>query len=499
VPNPARLPVPQQPGPSRRAALVLSVGVGLALVLAVAGYWGWKLRTPIRNPAARPLLAVLPLENLSGNTADDRFIDGLTEELISQLGGLHPARLGVIARSSVVRYKGAPKSIDQIARELGVNYIVEGTVQRADQRVRVTARLIQSADQAQVWTGTYEQDSANLFELEQETAARIAAAVTKQLFAGASAPPATLTRDRGAWEAYRNGRYLEHKNSRADVERSLEYLEDAAHKDPSFSAAHSAIAEGWVMLARSGARPSGEAFPRARAAAEKAIALSESDAEAHNALANCLFWHDWKWDEAERHFQRAIAINPSYSLAHHDYAWFLVAVGRTEDSLAALRRAIALDPLSARINIDAGWLLLQAHHFADAAIQARRTLELEPGLGEAQACLSRSLEYQGKYNEAIEQLVAILPPSGVRDELSKLDPKAALEKFHRTRLTRPGSAYGEAMEHAALGETAAALDALDRAYQERNLMMPLLRADPAFTGLHDEAKFRELVRRVGLS
>ena len=251
------------------------------------------------------------------------------------------------------------------------------------------------------------------------------------------------------------------------------------------------------MLARSGARPADDAFKQARTAAEKAVALSEADAEAHNALANSLFWREWQWSEAERHFQRAIAINPSFSLAHHDYAWFLVAVGRTEDGLAALRRAIALDPLSARINIDAGWLLLQAHRFADAAVQARRTLNLEPGLAEAQACLSRSLEYQGKFREAVTQLIAILPPSPVRDEMAKMDAKQGLDRFHRARLGRPGSPYSAAAEHAALGETAPALDSLDAAYREHSFMMTLLRADPAFTALHSEPRFRELVRKMG--
>jgi TolB-like protein/Flp pilus assembly protein TadD len=476
---------------NRRLALI----AGLVLALAATAYLGWRARLPVS--VGRPLLAVLPMENLSADANDGRFIDGLTEELISQLGGLHPGRLGVIARSSVMRYKGAHKSIDQVARELAVNYVVEGTVQRNGERVRVTARLIQTADQAQVWTGTFEQDATNLFELEQETAARIAAAVTKQLFPGEPSNAAnSSTRDRAAWEAYRNGRYLSHKESRANVERSIGYFEDATHRDPAFAAAYAGLAETWVMLARSGARPADEAFKQARTAAEKAIAQSEADAEAHNALANSLFWREWQWSEAERHFQRAIAVNPSFSLAHHDYAWFLVAVGRTEDGLAALRRAIALDPLSARINIDAGWLLLQAHRFADAAVQARRTLALEPGLAEAQACLSRSLEYQGKFREAMTQLIAILPPSPVRDEMAKVEAKSGLDLFHRARLGRPGSPYSAAAEHAALGETGPALDSLDAAYQEHSFMMTLLRADPAFTALHSESRFRELVRKM---
>ncbi|MBI2679606.1 MAG: winged helix-turn-helix domain-containing protein [Candidatus Solibacter usitatus] len=480
--------------PERKRPMALIAG--LILALAAAAYLGWRARPPVS--VGRPLLAVLPMENLSADVNDGRFIDGLTEELISQLGGLHPGRLGVIARSSVMRYKGAHKSIDQVARELAVNYVVEGTVQRSGARVRVTARLIQTADQAQVWTGTFEQDAANLFDLEQETAARIAAAVTKQLFPAAPSNATNSgTRDRAAWEAYRNGRYLSHKESRADVERSIEYFEDATRRDPAFAAAYAGLAETWVMLARSGARPANDAFKQARAAAEKAIALSEADAEGHNALANSLFWREWQWSDAERHFQRAIAINPSFSPAHHDYAWFLVAVGRTEDGLAALRRAIALDPLSARINIDAGWLLLQAHRFTDAAVQARRTLALEPGLAEAQACLSRALEYQGKFREAMTQLIAILPPSPVRDEMAKLDAKAALDRFHRARLARPGSPYSAAAEHAALGETALALDSLDAAYQEHSFMMTLLRADPAFSTLHSEPRFRELVRKMG--
>jgi tetratricopeptide (TPR) repeat protein len=222
------------------------------------------------------------------------------------------------------------------------------------------------------------------------------------------------------------------------------------------------------------------------------LSINEANADAHNALANALFWHEWNWPLAERHFTRAIAINPSLPVAHHDYAFFLVAMGRTEPGLTSLRRAIALDPLSARVNIDAGWLFLQAHRFDDAIQQARRARELEPGLAEANSCILRSLFYQKKYREIADMLHL---PAG--------DPEETLKRTYREKLReeeKSGSPdlFTTATRYTFLGENAKALDALDKAYASRSTTLPLLKTEPSLAPLHAEPRFQELARKLAL-
>jgi TolB-like protein/DNA-binding winged helix-turn-helix (wHTH) protein/Tfp pilus assembly protein PilF len=466
------------------AALVSIVGILLG-----AAYLKWR-----RPPASdRVMIATLPFENLSGDAKQDPFTDGLTEEIISQLGSLNPARLGVIGRSSVVRYKSAPHGIALAGRDLHVNYIVEGTVRKSNGRVRIAARLIQVTDEAQVWNDTLERGESEMFLIQEETAAHIANAVSGKLLGGTTAVVSAKshTRNQAAYEAYVNGRYLQHKGNLADLERSMTYFEEAAKLDPQFDLAYSALAETYVSRGRSGGLPQ-DTFPRARAAADKALSIDESNAEAHNALANALFWNEWNWPLAEQHFARAIAINPSFSLANHDFAFFQVAMGRTEPGLASLRRAIAADPLSLRVNIDAGWLLLQAHHFEEAVRQARRAQELEPDLPEANACILRSLFYQKKYREVLDGM-----------HLTGTDAAETLKRVYREKLQEEetsgkGSPFTMATRYAFVGDNAKALDALNRAYAQRSAMMPLLKTEPSLESLHGEPRFQELVRKLAL-
>lgn len=374
-----------------------------------------------------------------------------------------------------MRYKNSRPALDQIARELHVGYIVEGTLRKSAGRVRVASRLIRVADQIQIWTDTFEQDESNLFQMQEDSAARITGAVLKQLFpdSAATVKPARR-RNREALESYSNGRFLQHKGNLADLNRSISFFEQAVGRDASFSEAYAALAESFLALAVSG-RGGPDSFARAKAAAQSALGFDDSNAEAQNALANVLFWREWNWPEAERHFSRAIAINPSLALAQHDYAFFLVAMGRTEAGLTSWRRAIAIDPLSTRVNIDGGWLLLQAHRFDDAIRQAQRALELSTGLEEANACIARARQYQGRADaETIRQFRLVI------------DNPATTEPF----------AYATAC--ALMGENRKALDALERAYAARSAMITMLKTEPAFTLLHGDPRFEALVHRLKL-
>jgi tetratricopeptide (TPR) repeat protein len=389
-----------------------------------------------------------------------------------------------------MRYKKAPHGIDQVGRDLHVDYVLEGTVRRSDGRIRIAARLLKVADQAQVWTDTTERAETEMFRVEEESAAHIATAISNKLLGGA-APNASKShaQNQEAYQAFLNGRYLEHKENAADLERSIPYFEQAAKLDPQFDQADSAEAEVFVALGRIGTSAVPDTWARARTASEKALSINPSNGEAHNALANVFFWHEWNWPLAEQHFTRAIALNPSLPIAHHDYAFFLVAMGRTEQGLTSLRRAIALDPLSARVNIDAGWLYLQAHHFDDAVRQAHRAQELEPGLAEANSCILRSLLYQRKYAQVAENLHL---PAG--------DPEQALKTAYRTRIQENPNIdrFTLAMRYAFLGENVKALDALDQAYAAKNTAIPLLKTEPLLAPLHAEPRFQELARKLAL-
>ena len=464
------------------------IAVAAAILGILAAYAARRL--PV--PPARTMLAALPFENLTGDPKEDMFTDGLTEELIGQLGSLNPEKLGVIGRTSVMRYKTTPHAIDQVGRDLHVDYVLEGTVRRSDGRIRIAARLIKTGDQAQVWTDTSERAESEMFRIEEESAARIASAVSGKLLNGpATARTPAHARNQEAYQAYLNGLYLEHKGTRADLERSIAYFEDAARLDPQFDPAYSAQAETWVAIGRSGAS-SAETWKRAREAAEKALAVNPGNAEAHNALANVLFWREWNWPLAEQHFTRAMAINPSLPVAHHDYAFFLVAMGRTEQGLTSLRRAIALDPLSARINIDAGWLYLQAHRFDDAVRQARRAQELEPTLAEANSCILRSLFYQKKYREIADALH--LPPGDPEESLKRM----YILKLQEEEKTGSTDLFGMATHYTFVGQNGKALDALEKAYAVRSILLPLLKTEPSFAALHSEPRFQELARKLAL-
>ena len=467
------LPIIQStPAPPRARWFWIITAVLIASCSMAIGYLAWHAA----GKSDRVMLATLPFENLSGDPNEDLFTDGLTEELISQFGSLDPDKLGVIGRSSVIRYKRTPHGIDQVGRELGVDYVVEGTVRKSAGKIRVAARLIKVSDQTQVWAGTSERNESEMFQMQEETAGRITGAVVEKLLAGhASSAPAAHPRNLEAYQAYLNGRYLQHKDSRTDLERSIGFFQSAATLDPQFDQVHSALAETYVALGRSGSPPQ-DVFPRARAAAEKALSINPANAEAHNALANALFWYEWNWPLAEEHFKRAVAINSSFSLAYHDYAFFLVGMGRTEQGLSSLRRAITLDPLSARVNIDAGWLLLQAHRFDDAIRQARRALELEPGLEEAKACIQRSMRYQKK---------------------STPDPELD-RKLQAAMKSGTADPFNLATSLAFLGENDHAMDELDIAFSKHGIQMPLLRTEPGFEALHNQPRFQALIRKLRL-
>jgi TolB-like protein/DNA-binding winged helix-turn-helix (wHTH) protein/Tfp pilus assembly protein PilF len=473
--TPEETPQPVPSSPARLSLWGLVALLGIALVVA---FVAWRRRdAPPVLEGPRLMVAVLPFEDLSAGPPQAYWSDALTGELITQLGRLRPERLGVIARTSVMTYKGVRRDAGEIAGELGVDYLLEGSVRRSGESVRITAQLIQARDGTQLWAETYERDRRGAFDVQAQVGAEVARALALELL------PDMADRARAAnpeaWDAYLQGRYLANRGGK-DLARSLGPLERAIARDPGFAPAHAALADVFHGLVMSGALPPRDGYLRAKAAARQAVALDPGLAEAHAVLAAVHFWYDWDWPAAERSFRRALELNPSLSAAHHDYGFFLIARGRAGEGLAEVERARRLDPLSPRANIDVGWAYISARRYDDAIAQSRRTLELEPGFPEAEACLEQARRMKGE------------DPEGTRD-LDRQRARRIEEAVARGERVSPIRAAGV---YASLGDRDRAFAWLDRALAERSPMLALLAVHPSWDNLRPDPRFEKLLERI---
>jgi DNA-binding winged helix-turn-helix (wHTH) protein/TolB-like protein/Tfp pilus assembly protein PilF len=441
-------PAPPPPKPRRRwwfVAVAVSLVVGLAIWRVAAG-----------DHAIR--LAVLPVENLSGEAADRATALGLTDEMTTQLGAANPGRLAVIGRTSASRY-AATKA------ELALDYIVEGSLRSESGQMRIAVRLVEVRGQTQIWNRMFQGEGQGRLALQQSIAQTVTREVAARLFPRGARITPPYAADPRAAEAYWNGRYLD----RTNPARALQWFEQAARQDPGFAAPRAAMAETWLGRALTGADPR-EAFARSRAAAEEALRIDQNNAEAHAVLGAVLFWDGWDRVGSRRHLERALALNASLARARHDYASLLVETGAPDAGIQELRTAIALDPLAPRVNLDAGWIFLQARRFGEAVRYASRALELEPQFAEARLCIARARMYQGH---------------GAPADLEAL--------------TKSDNPYYRAMGAAMTGQNADALAALNEAFSQHSSMLAMLGTEPAFDSLRKEAGFREMVRKVGIA
>ncbi len=354
-----------EPGPSRKAATwrwTSLIGIAVVLIAGLGAYlYNLRSRALVQGPPVRPMLAVLPFENLTGDPEQEYFSDGLTEEMISQLGNLDPSHLGVIARTSVMHYKNSGEPLDRIGRELGVQYALEGSVRRDSNKVRITAQLIQIKDQSHIWARQYDRDLSNLLALQAEIAQEIAAQI--QLTLGAPRRVDTSRQSSlgpqgyEAYDLYLKGRFFWNKRTAQGFQQAIEYFQQAIAKDPNYARAYSGLADSYALLGGYSTTPQTESMPKARAAALKALELDPELAEAHTSLALITENFDYDWDTAEREYRRAIELNPNYATDHHWYAEFLSLQGRFPEALAESARARELDPLSLIIATDRGVIL----------------------------------------------------------------------------------------------------------------------------------------------
>lgn len=517
-----------------RGRRLVSVLVLLLAAVAVLGFALLARRGDDASPAGgerRVRLAVLPLENLSGDPSQDYFADGLTEELIARLGSLQPEALGVIGRGSVMSFKGSGRDPARIAQDLGVDYLLEGSVRREGERVRVTARLLQASDRTAVWTMRQDMSLWGTLHLQSRVAERVARELALELLpARRAALERAAAATPAAHDAYLRGRYLLNQGRPGSVRRSLDPFTRAVTLDPSSAAAWGGLADAHHLLAMSGGERPADGYSRAEAAARRALALDPGAADVRATLGSILFRFHRDFQAAEAEFRRALADHPGSATAHHDYAWFLVSLGRFDEGLAEIRAARVLDPLSPRASADVGWVLYRARRHGEAITEMRRVLELEPDWLGARHCLERALAHLGRLEEARaearESLRLERAEPAEAEELTAGEPRAALRRVAAWRLERllararggTGAAARPASPAPApattsrpwiapsslaalrleLGDVEGALADLARAEVERDPALVSLAVDPAFDPLRGDPRFLALLARLGL-
>jgi TolB-like protein/DNA-binding winged helix-turn-helix (wHTH) protein/Tfp pilus assembly protein PilF len=499
---------------SRPTRSLLWYGLSLALggLLVGTGFLIWsRFNHEAVLSKRRVMLAVLPMENLSANPEQDYFSDGLTEEMIMQLGGLQPARLGVIARTSVMKYKQSGKDIGQIGSELSVDYVLEGSVRRQGDQLRIVSQLIRVFDQTHLWSASYDAAAGDALSVQKGVAERIARSLAIELLSSQE-NSAGSTRNPEAHDSYLKARYFWNKGDAANLGKSVAGFQQAIDQDPGYGLAYAGLADSYGLLPMMGTTPAGDAFPKSQAAALKSIELDDRIAEGHSALGSVKLWFERDWPGAEKEFQRAIELNPSYGRAHHDYAWLLVATGRAQEGIAQIKQAQELDPLSPLANSDVGWVYLFARHYDEAIDQIKRTLELEPRFNSARACLEEAYISRGMLAEAVASGKQAMSREGASTQdlaaIENIDQREVFNSIQRWRLNKRlasangsdagGGAYSIAQLYASLSQTDNALLWLEKAFEVRAPMVVFLRADPVWDGMQTDARFKDLVRRIGL-
>jgi TolB-like protein/DNA-binding winged helix-turn-helix (wHTH) protein len=495
-----------------RSRTVLPLAIGAAALLLVVAY----LVRPQVEPQAKPgggkiMLAVLPFENLSGDPEQEFFSDGLTEEMITNLGGLHPERLGVIARSSAMRYKHASNSLHQVGKDLGVQYVLEGSVRRSGDRVRITAQLVQISDQTHLWAQTYDRNLRDVFAMQTEVARAIADEISLKLSSEQQQRLiAASAVDPEAFDLYLYGRYFSHRGL-IGLTRAIEYFQRAIAKDPNYALAYAGLADGYTIQVFTGAESPKEGLENAKAAAEKALALNSSLAEAHTSLAYVNLY-SWNFSAAEQEFKRALELNPSYANAHHWYSHCLVALGRMDESLAESRRALLFDPLDFSNRVHLGWHRYFAREYDEAIEPITKALESEPNRRNrpnARAILGAVYEQKRMYDKAIANFQdAVAQSGGAPTYIAQLAhaQAAAGNRAEALKLLEEGkwpkhkyvSPEEIAAVYVALDEKETAFEWLEQAYQIRSASLINLKVDPRFDDLRSDRRFSNLIRRIGL-
>jgi len=491
----------------RRRPVALGVASCATLAVVLAASWALFHRehsfTPIHS------LAVLPLQNLSSDASQEYFTDGMTDELITQLGQNRALR--VISRTSVMTYKNAPKALADVARQLDVQAVVEGSVLRVGDRVRITVQLIQVPKDEHLWAHSYEGNVRDTLALQSEVSQAIAGQILTTLTRQGKGPVSqSKALNPDAYEAYLRGRYFWNKREIVGLEKAMQYFQRAIAADPDYAEAYAGLADAYALAGdwEYGVLSPQVALPRAKAAATKALLLDPTLSEAHTSLAFALDLYAWDWNNAEREFQRALELNPGYATAHHWYAYHLMVVGRDDEGISEMRKAENLDPLSLIISAGLADVLCIAHRFDEASRQIQKTLELDANfaiahfeLGEllvqkhrpdaAIAEFQRAIELNGHSGAFDANLAYAYALSGRAVDAQRI--AGELEQLNE----RNGSLEANiALIYVGLGDADGAISWLDKAYGDR--FNPSIIVRPEFDPLRSDPRFKDLMRRLGL-
>jgi TolB-like protein/DNA-binding winged helix-turn-helix (wHTH) protein/Flp pilus assembly protein TadD len=514
---------PSAPGEASSAAVrkprrwKLWLALAAVLVAGALVARPYLLRRTLPTPG-KIMLAVLPFLNLSNDPSRDYLADGMTEEIITQLGSLDPLHLGVIARTSAMQYKNTRENTAQIARELGVNYLLEGSIRRSGERLRVTAQLIQARDQTHIWAGNFDRDVTDILQLESEVARAIAAKTQLTL---SEQVEARLTGTRRvnieAHEAYLQGLQAWNLRTRKGSELAIGDFKQTIAFDANYAFGHAGLARVYSLAPVFDVLKPAESMPKARDEAIRAIALDDSLADAHTTLAFVKAHYEYDWENAEREFRRAIELNPSDAYAHFFYSnSYLSPMGRHDQAIAEMKKAIELDPLSLPIGSFAGRTYFWAHRYNEALAQFQKAAEMDPNFAINHERLSHLYACIEKFEDAIDEetkarvlagedsKAAVRKGDELRQALAARGPRGYWEKLLELSKDEKNppeayvSDYGIAILYARLGEKENALAFLEKAYTKRELAMTEIGMEPAFDLLRSHPRFADLVRQIGL-
>jgi TolB-like protein/DNA-binding winged helix-turn-helix (wHTH) protein/Tfp pilus assembly protein PilF len=497
-----------------RAVVIASATVALVLI-AVYVIGPWRSRRGSAEQPGRIMIAVLPFENFTGDPGQEYFSDGLTEEMISQLGDLDPAHLGVIARTSVMHYKHSQESIPQIGKDLGVQYVIEGSVRRDSERVRITAQLIQVKDQSHLWAREYDRELGHLLELQAGIAREVANEIEFSLSGRrpieaareTAAPPEPKSYE--AYDLYLKGRYFWNKRTVEGFRQAADYFQQAVDKDPNYGRAYAGLADTFTLVSTWYMGPESELMPKARTAALRALELDESLAEAHASLALIKENYDYDWPGSEKEFRRAIQLGPQYATAHQWYAEFLSWQGRFEEAFAESEQARQLDPLSLIIASDYASILYNSRQYDSAVKQCLLVLELDPNFHHARDLLIPSYLQLGRYDEAVDEINrwaardqgpwAWASRATVYSRLGRAqEARRQLVKIEQLPSSRPDRTPALLIAYSGTGQKERVIELLQRASSEHSNAVVKIKVDPMYDPVRNDPRFKELLRRVGL-
>ncbi len=519
VPAPANFAEPQEraaPPVSRRSWRRFAVAAVVIVAVGVVAVFAWRM-SHLRPELAREkvALAVLPFSNLTGDAGQEYFSDGLTEEMIVQLGEMDPERMSVIARTSVMHYKGSSEALPQIGSELGVQYVLEGSVRRDSSRVRITTELVRVKDQTPVWSREYDRELAGLLTLQHEVAQEVADEMRITLgekpkrAIASGGKPAISPESYAAYDLYLQGRYFWNKRTEEGFRRAADYFQRAIDRDPRYAPAYAGLADTDGLMSTWYDGPPGELMPKGRAAALKALQLDDTLAEAHTSLALIAENYDYDWQTAEKEFKRAIQLEPDYATAHQWYAESLSWQGRFDEALAESEKARQLDPLSIIIAADHAWILYYGRQYDRALAQSRAVLNMDPHAPHAGSVVIYSYIQEGKFAEAqkfVEQsgLTHQDPWFWVMEAVvygywgHVAEAQDALRKAERFDWIPEQRIEALLVAYTAVGRKDEAIVLLQEAVGSRSNVVTGLKVDPIYDPLRSDSRFQKVLQEAGL-